>query len=302
MTVYVDIVLIENIAMNYIILLASSLISKKKINFFKIFVSSFIGGIYSIVNYVLEVSMFVNILFKVFISFVMIKIAFESNSFKNFFKQLMIFYLVSFTLGGTSFMLLFFVNPKAIIFEKGHLIGTYPIKIAILGGVVGFTIISVVNNLIRKKLENQICEIEIYYNGKTKKLKTFIDSGNLLKEPISMADVIIVEKESLIDIVDYNFLNNIDKILNGKMLSDGIDFTKNKIKLIPFSSLGNENGMLIGFKPDYIKIYSDETRIARNVIIGIYNGKLTKSNLYTSLIGLNILKESDTHDKFITNT
>ena len=60
--------------------------------------------------------------------------------------------------------------------------------------------------------------------------------------------------------------------------------------------------MLIGFKPDYIKIYSDETRIARNVIIGIYNGKLTKSNLYTSLIGLNILKESDTHDKFITNT
>ena len=59
--------------------------------------------------------------------------------------------------------------------------------------------------------------------------------------------------------------------------------------------------MLIGFKPDYIKIYSDEIKTAKNVIIGIYNGKLTKSNLYTSLIGLNILKESDANDQFITN-
>lgn len=198
-------------------------------------------------------------------------------------------------------MLLFFINPSGVVFSKGHLVGTYPIKIALLGGIVGFTIITIVSNIFRKKIEDQICEIEIFFNGKNTKLKTFIDSGNLLKEPISMLDVIVVEKDSLREICDYNFLDSIDKILNGGLISNGIDFMKNKIKIIPFSSLGNENGMLIGFRPDYIKIYSDEIKTAKNVIIGIYDGKLTKSNLYTSLIGLNILKESDSNDQIITN-
>lgn len=302
MTVYVDVVLIENVAMNYIILLASSLIGNRRVNLFKVLVASFIGGIYSIVNYVLDVSIFINVMFKVFISIVMINIVFKSSNLKSFFKQLMLFYLVSFTFGGTAFMLLFFVNPNGIIFEKGHLVGTYPIKIALLGGIIGFTIITIVSNIFKKRIEDQICEIEIFYNGKNTKIKTFIDTGNLLKEPISMLDVIVVEKDSLIDLVDYNFLDNVDKILNGGLISNGIDFMKNKIKIIPFSSLGNENGMLIGFKPDYIKIYSDDVKIAKNVIVGIYDGKLTKSNLYTSLIGLNILKESDSNDQFITNT
>lgn len=302
MTVYVDVVLLENISMNYIILLASSLIGNRKVNFFKVLVASFIGGIYAIVNYVLDVSLFVNMLFKIFISVIMIKIAFQSGNKRSFFKQLMIFYLVSLTFGGSAFMLLFFVNPQGVIFEKGHLIGTYPIKIAILGGIVGFTIVTIVSNILRKVLSEQICEIEIFYQGKNTKLKTFIDSGNLLKEPISQANVIVVEKESLKNIVDQNFLDNVKNILDGNLITAGVDLLKNKIKIIPFSSLGNENGMLVGFKPDYIKIYDDDVKTAANVIVGIYDGKLTKTNLYTSLIGLNILKESDVDDKFITNT
>lgn len=302
MTVYVDVVLLENISMNYIILLASSLIGNRKVNFFKVLMASLIGGLYSIVNYVIDISLIANMIFKIFISVIMIQIAFSNRNFKTFFKQLMLFYLVSLTFGGAAFMLLFFVNPSGIIFENGHLVGTYPIKIAILGGIVGFTIISIVSNILRKVLTEQICEIEICYQGKNAKVKTFIDSGNLLKEPISQADVIVVEKESLKSIVDSSFLESSANILKGNMISNGTDMIKNKIKIIPFSSLGNENGMLIGFKPDYIKIYSDEIKIIKNVIVGIYNGKLTKTNLYTSLIGLNILKESDVDDKFITNT
>lgn len=302
MTVYVDVVLLENISMNYIILLATSLIGNKKINFLKVFMASFIGGMYSILNYIIDISLMANIMFKIFISVIMVQITFQNRKFKSFFKQLMLFYLVSLTFGGAAFMLLFFINPSGIIFENGHLVGTYPIKIAILGGIVGFTIISIVSNILRKVLTEQICELEIFFKGKNVKIKTFIDSGNLLKEPITQVDVIVVEKDSLKQIVDDELLEISENILKGNIISNGIDMTKNKIKIIPFSSLGNDNGMLVGFKPDYIKIYNDEIKIIKNVIIGIYNGKLTKTNLYTSLIGLNILKESDIDDKFITNT
>lgn len=52
-----------------------------------------------------------------------------------------------------------------------------------------------------------------------------------------------------------------------------------------------------GFKPDYVKILDEEECIREDVIIGIYNGKLCKSNLYTSLIGLDILTKSKTFSK-----
>lgn len=53
-------------------------------------------------------------------------------------------------------------------------------------------------------------------------------------------------------------------------------------------------GCSFGFKPDYIKIYDEEECIRDDVIIGIYNGRLCKSNLYTSLIGLNLLTNRKT--------
>ena len=74
-----------------------------------------------------------------------------------------------------------------------------------------------------------------------------------------------------------------------------------KFKLIPFSSLGNDNGLLIGFKPDYIKIYSEDECTRDDVLIGIYDGKLSKNNLYTSLIGLDILNKEGKKNEFARN-
>ena len=39
-------------------------------------------------------------------------------------------------------------------------------------------------------------------------------------------------------------------------------------------------------------------KIRKNVIVGVYNGKLTRTNLYAGLIGLNMLEE-DTKNEFI---
>lgn len=116
--------------------------------------------------------------------------------------------------------------------------------------------------------------------------------GNLLKDPITKEDVIIVEKNKLSEIIDHEILDNIKNIITGKWIGETPNYIFDyKFKLVPFSSLGNENGVLLGFKPDYIKVYYEDSQIIKNVIVGIYDGKLSKTNMYASLIGLNILKE-----------
>jgi hypothetical protein len=157
MTIYIDIILLENIVMNYIIILATAIISKARISIWKSLMASGLGGIYSILNYMVDINNFSNLLLKIFISIIMIQIAFGSNKLRIFFKQLIMFYLVSFTFGGVTFMLLFFLNPQNLVLKNNHLVGMYPIKVTLIGGAIGFVVISIVAILIKNKLnENSI--------------------------------------------------------------------------------------------------------------------------------------------------
>ena len=291
MKIYLDIVLLENFIMNYIIIFSTAIISKSKISNFKFLIASFFASLYSIINYIYKIRTFQNFFIKIIVSIIIVLVAFESYKIKMFLKKLILFYLVSFTFGGIAFMLLFLINPSNIIIKNGILTGTYPVKVTILGGILGFFIICCVSFFIKDRLKKKsmLCDLEIIYKGKYKKLKTMIDTGNLLKEPISQADVIIVEKNSLKEIVENEILDNLDNIVQGKWLDAMENVHSYKFKLIPFSALGNENGLMIGFKPDYVRILDEEEYIRNDVIIGIYNGKLCKSNLYNSLIGLDIL-------------
>ncbi len=300
MTIYLDVVFFENVVLNYIIILSTALISKSKINTKRIILSSMIGGIFAILNYMVDMQMFFSIIIKIIISIIMILVAFENYHIKKVFKQLVFFYLVSFTFGGIAFMLLFFVNPNNIIVKGNHFVGTYPIKIAVLAGGMGFIIISLVTKIIKDKINKKImiCELEIFYNGKVKKVKTMLDTGNLLKEPISQADVVIVEKHSLQGIVQDELLKDVSSVLDGNLIEEKSNYSYN-FKLIPFSSLGNDNGLLVGFKPDYIKVYGEEECIRDDVLIGIYDGKLSRTNMYTSLIGLNVLDNSKKLEKIV---
>ena len=138
------------------------------------------------------------------------------------------------------------------------------------------------------------CEIKINYKGKNTKVKAMIDTGNLLKDPITSIPVIVVEKTDLRDIIPINILDAIDKVIDGMdinlMEEIGEDYIS-RFRLIPFSSLGKQNGMLIGFKPDGVSISFDGVEIeAGDVIIGIYNKEISRNGNYSSLVGLDLLE------------
>ena len=291
MTVYLDIIFLENICMNYIILLATGLIVKVKIKHIKIFLSSIIGGAYVVCSYITKFEVYSNTILKILLSIAMIYLAFSPKNIKGILKQITIFYLTSFAFGGCAFALLYFVKPQNILVKNGVFIGTYPIKIAILGGILGFFIINIAFKLIkgRKNRNALFCDILIFLDEKNIKLHALVDTGNLLKEPITGSSVVIVEKEKLYNLIEDDILNNIENIIN---VNERIDEKYiSKLRLIPFSSLGMPNGMLIGMKADRVRVYfDDEEHDFDNVIIGIYEKKLTKNNSYNALVGLNLLE------------
>ena len=138
-----------------------------------------------------------------------------------------------------------------------------------------------------------ICDISVRLDNKNIKTKALIDTGNMLKEPITNLPVIVMEHTLLYDVIPKDILNNTEKILGGdfsKIPDDIRDEYSSKLKVIPFSSLGKQNGMLLGIKGEDLTVnLKDEIKKIDKVIIGIYNKSLTKRGEYRSLLGLEIL-------------
>lgn len=160
----------------------------------------------------------------------------------------------------------------------------------LIGGIIGFFIIIISFKSIKNKIakRDMTCNITIIFQEKAVSLKAIIDTGNFLKEPITKKPVVIVEKYALKELIPVDILENMQDIINGKIDIQGEYM--HKIRLIPFTALGTENGLLLGIKPDnFILNYQEKAINNKNVIIGIYDKKLSKSNKYNALVGLEII-------------
>ena len=282
--------------MNSIILYATSIILKIKPKLIRIILASIIGSIYAIVTYITEISIYTSIIAKGILAIVMVYVGFNPQDVKKMCKQVLIFYLTSFVFGGVALYLIYFIKPQEILMKNGMFVGEYVLKVILLGGMVAFIIIRISIKIIKTKINSKdmYCRIKIKFDNKIIQAKGMIDTGNLAKEPITNTPVIIVESSLLYEVIPKEIIDNVEKILGGDLSvvpEDIQEKYKSKLRCIPFSSLGKQNGMLLGIKADEIIIeYEEEEKITKNIIIGIYDKSLTKRGEYRALIGLELVQ------------
>ncbi len=295
MTIYIDVVLLENLIMNYIILFTTGLVMKIKIKHIRLILASLLGAIYSVVAYAGILKAYSSIILKFILSIIIVFVAYNPQNVKKLCKTLLLFYLTSFVFGGAAFALIYIVRPQDIIMKNGLFLGTYPLKTVMLGAVIAFAVIITAFSVVKSKISKKalFCELEIKVNGKIVETKAMIDTGNLLKDPFTNTPVVVVESSLLYECIPKEILYNLEDIIGGDFEKVPINIKEeymSRLKLIPFSSLGKQNGMLLGIKAEYIKIKTDEQENKNtNVIIGIYDKSLTKRGEYGALIGIELL-------------
>ena len=281
--------------MNAIILYASSIVLKIKPKAIRIILASGIGSIYAIITYVTELPMYTSIISKAILAIIMVYVGFNPQSVKKLLKQVFVFYLTSFLFGGVALYLIYVIKPQNALIRNGMFVGDYVLKVIFLGAIIAFIIIKIAIKIIKTKISSKdmYCNIKIKINGKMVNTKAMIDTGNLAKEPITNTPVVIVESSLLYDILPKEILNNLEKILGGDLSQISEEHQNQymqRLRCIPFSSLGKQNGMLLGIKADEVEVESeDEKKITQNVIIGIYDKSLTKRGEYRALVGLDLI-------------
>ena len=294
-TIYIDIIFLENLIMNSIILYATAIILKIKPKIIRIILASAIGSIYAIIIYVTQITIYTSVISKAILAVVLIYVAFNPQNIKKMWKQVAIFYLTSFVFGGVTLYLIYYIKPQEILIKNGLFVGEYILKVIILGAIVAFIMIKNSLKIIKTKISSNdmYCNIKLKLDKNIIETKAMIDTGNFVKEPITNTPVVIVESTLLEGVLPNKILNNLENILSGDLSQISIEMQEkyiSKLRCIPFSSLGKQNGMLLGIRADEIQIeIEDERKISNNVIIGIYDKSLTKRGEYRALIGIDLV-------------
>ena len=66
----------------------------------------------------------------------------------------------------------------------------------------------------------------------------------------------------------------------------------NRLRIIPFSSIGRKNGILVGVRADAIMVHTGKKNVLHNnVVIGIYRDKLSQDGSYHLLIPSEIVNQ-----------
>jgi len=294
MTLYADILFLVNFVMNTFVLWVVSKIirSKKKTRW--IFIGSGTMSLLYTLLIAVEDLRFVNTVFaSVVILLVGVFVAYRPPTVKSYIKPMIISYCISFAVGGLGMSLFFLTDiPHAVYFIAGDWQGFYQgvsWQLVLVGMAVSYVLIKIGLRIYqRHSLKRQmLCNVQIFMGETGASFEALVDTGHSLKEPLSKSPVIIAEfehvKEFLPDGLKILFYEKREKEF---LFSEEPDSFYKRVRMIPFTSLGRANGMLIGFRPDSVMI---EGNAPQNVIIGIYNDRLCHDGRYQGLLSPEIV-------------
>jgi len=295
--VYGDVILLENLIMNYLILWCTARFTRYRYSKLKLFIASLLGAVYAVLSYFPEHRYLYSFLMKILFSVLIIIIAYTPAYFHLLLKLTGVFYIVSFIFGGASFGLFYFINGLELTANGTSFIRDFPLKVLAVAAFVAYFTVKYSWDYVQHRIKREriLVPLEIHYNKKTVKLDALVDTGNSLRDPLTNVPVIVAEYEGICELLpveirkvfEQNRENDLKAIAEVMSASGHIT----RFRLIPFKSLGRENGMLIGFKPDLAVIMDNERKITlESVIIGVYTKSLSRDGEYNALIHPDMLK------------
>ncbi|PHS36471.1 MAG: sigma-E processing peptidase SpoIIGA [Alkaliphilus sp.] len=296
MIIYAEYVFIENFIMNFIILSLTAKLGKAKFKTGQLIIASTIGTMYSFIIFFPTLYFLFTTLMKISFSILLIVIAFSPYKFKEFFKLLVTFYLITFVFGGAGFAIFYLTNFSGIIGNGIFYIVDLSAKQVYLSCGLAYILIHISWNFIQRQIvkERIFMKVKIEMEGKKISFNGMVDTGNSLTDPITKYPVIIVEYDTLVDLFP-------DDIINAFENSKPLDFEKiiavlsgttwlKRFRVIPFESIGIEKGMLVGFRPDFVVVEKEtKTSNIKNVIIAMYSKKLSTTGEYSALLHPDIM-------------
>ena len=279
--IYADILLALNWILDFFLLWASGCFLKRRILLRRIIPAASLGAIYGAAVICPLPPWLFHIVVAGMVSLLMLLIAFPWQGIHSFLRLVAAFYLISFSMAGAALAGGYLLGYTGYAFGA---IQTLKVSALIFGLIFGLMIARKGFLSIRRswRKEEFRTEIEISFLGHSCRANALIDTCNDLREPISGLPVVVADKRVLLPLMPESFQeafqkNNGDPVrLAQEYFANHQDAWHKSFRLIPFTSIGQQHGLLLGFKPDSLRLYDGhQTRDGNAVVCIATNGLST---------------------------
>ncbi len=290
--IYIDVLFAVNLLINYILLRSCCAFVELKINKWRVIFGAFIGACYAVLIFFPDFGLLYTTISKFLISMLIVASAFPFYSLRTYIKTLCIFYIVSICFGGCVLGVFYFSDIGArlgAVYSNGIFYFNLPWTVLAIAGLLFFCAVKLFSYFSGKIYYSRNLKKRLYvtYNNATAEITALLDTGNSLIDPVSLSPVIIAEYNSLKGLFTEEVRDGLERMEKENITWIMSEITEKGLsaRLIPFSSLGKENGMLIGFVPDRAEIRDEcGIRVLKKCVIGIYNKPLSRDHSYGALL------------------
>lgn len=288
--VYADLTFVINFVMDFCILWATGKLSGIKISYPRLFVASTLGGIYAVGYLFAEMAFLYSLPMKVIFSALIIILGLWPRNWSNFKKALLYFYGISFLVAGATIATSFLFHSNQYTFSFSYMWLLGGIFCALLIGIYGEKYLSqrIIPNLLKFRVHLKFAGLSCEGEG-------FLDTGNGLRDPLTNKPVLVAEYNLIRTCLPEDIKRVMDNSISEEEMLDQLIRSSwaTRLRLIPFTSIGKRNGLLIGIRADEVKLNNgNNTILHKNIIVGIYLDKISNEGSYQMLIPSEIIQSS----------
>ncbi len=249
MVIYLDILIVLNLFVDYFLLLSCSIISNLYVKKKRLILGAILGGLFSVFILLPESNIFLSFIVKVCIALILILVTFGYKSKQLFIKTFLVFFVENFIFIGVMFFIWFFFSPPGMLWKNGITYITISPVVLIVSSFGAYVITSIFNSIFERKIDKEkIYSIEINFNNKKVFLNALYDSGNCLIEPFSGKSACICEYEKLISLFPDEFIKFFNDFFKNVNAIRTEEFKK-LIKIIPCDTITG-SAVLPAFLPN----------------------------------------------------
>lgn len=270
MVIYLDILILINLYVTYFQILAVSVLTHRKVKWYRKLLSSGIGAIASLCIFIPQDMVLLLTALKISLCFLLAYTAFGYGKLSLYAKCVLFLLLVSFVFSGLMLCVWLFAAPMKMLFINGTVYFGVDIFTIISCTAIAYGMLRLIRLILDKNGKtDRKYTVAISNNGKECRLSALADSGNGLVDCFSGLPVIICRRDICTDISP-PAISVIDG--NGDLSELCTQMIKG-VRILPFSTIGKD-GLICTFKADSVVITDDSNKekYPVNALIGVVIG------------------------------
>ena len=280
-TVYIDLLFLINLIVNYVMLLVTAKICAAPARRLRILSAAAVGAAYAVAAVIPAAAFLENPFVKIAFGILMALTAFGGNP--RFMRVTLVFFAVSAAFGGVV-MAASFLGGGSLY---GGLFTSASLRVLIVSFVVGYVVLTLVFRRAARHKDGDVVPVTVRHGGREVVFRALRDTGNALCDPLSGRPVMVA---GIADIKPL-FASDIQQVLSGigrkgaPSIMEELS-AKNehalRFQLIPYSAVGISGGMLLAFRPDEVVI---DGKDRKGMLLALSPNSVCEGGTYSALIG-----------------